>query len=205
MCYCTVVRSDSSLVFLKSTSAFSNINCSLAQRGWLWAPGSMCLKSSLVWQSLVCLVPGHFWVFKISVLEVCDGFFSLLNLNETNERLFSGRRQWRICVFTTVLPPDFSTALYPHFVFCCLSESKVNPPQSQQYRRFVPVLVYVHPYCAKAHLFQPCEGLQNMPYLSTEWIAHTTQTNWTVRVKRAQAWYGLPSVSAPLNTLSTCP
>ncbi len=40
-----------------------------------------------------------------------------------------------------------------------------------------------------------------MPCLSTEWSAYTSQTNWTLGVKRAQAWYRLPSVSAPLLTL----
>ncbi len=62
----------------------------------------------------------------------------------------------------------------------------------------VPVLVHVHPYQAEAHLFRQCQGQRSVPCLSTEWSAHTSHTNWPLGVKRAQAWYGLPSVSAPL-------
>ncbi len=92
---------------------------------------------------------------------------------------------------------DFSTAFYVDIICCCLPEFKVNPPQSQWCWCTVLVLVYVHPYCTKVHLFQPCQGRQSVPCLSTERSAHTSQTNWTSGVKRAQARYGLPSVSAP--------
>ncbi len=35
--------------------------------------------------------------------------------------------------------------------------------------------------------------------LDTERSAHTSQTNWTLGVRNAQAQYALPSVSAPLD------
>ncbi len=53
------------------------------------------------------------------------------------------------------------------------------------------------PNYAQAHLFQPGQGRLNNPSLSTARIAHTSQTNWALVVKRAQARFKVPSVSTP--------
>lgn len=58
----------------------------------------------------------------------------------------------------------------------------------------VLVLVHEQPYCAKAHLFQPCQGQESVSCLSMVRSAHYGQTNG---VKHAWARYELPSVSAP--------
>ncbi len=93
---------------------------------------------------------------------------------------------------------DFSTAFYADIVCCCLPEFMVNPSQTVT-AMLAPVLVLVHvlPYRTEVHLFQPCQGRKNVPCLSTERIANNSQANWTLGVKRAQVWYGLPSVSPP--------
>ncbi len=60
--------------------------------------------------------PEHAWM----IYRVQPTFFSSCNNIFT---LFSG-----ICDLKSVA--DFSTALYPDFVSCCLAEFKVNPPQT---------------------------------------------------------------------------
>ncbi len=77
----------------------------------------------------------------------------------------------------------------------CLNLRLILHKQSQQCR--CSMLVLVHPYCTEVHLFQPCQGRQSVPCLSTDRSAHTSQTNWTLAVKHSQARYGLPSVNAP--------
>ncbi len=62
------------------------------------------------------------------------------------------------------------------------------------------VLGHLHPYRTDVYLFQPCQSRQSVPCLSTEQSAHISQMNWTLEVERAQALYGLPSVSGPLAT-----
>ncbi len=91
-----------------------------------------------------------------------------------------------------IFPLLFIWTLYA--VVCLILRWILNK-HSQRYQRSVPV--HVHPYHAEVHLLQLCQGRQSLPCLSTEQSAHISQTNWTLGVKRAQAHYGLPSVSAP--------
>ncbi len=104
---------------------------------------------------------------------------------------------------------DFSTARCLDFVCCCLPEFKVNPPQTVT---AMSVLLA----CARACASVPCQSLpppagqgrQSVPCLGTERSAHTSHTNWTLWVKRAQALcYGLMFrlvVSGPVSlSLST--
>ncbi len=77
------------------------------------------------------------------------------------------------------------TDFFHCFICCCLNLKWILHKQSQWCRRSMPVLVHMHPYRAKAHLLQPCQGRQSVPCLGTERSAHTSQTNWTLGVKYA--------------------
>ncbi len=94
---------------------------------------------------------------------------------------------------------DISTALYSDFVCCCLPEFKVNPLQT------VTAMSALRA-CACACASVPCRsspfptvGRQSVLCLGTMRSAHTSQTSWTLGIKRAQARYGLPGVSVPLS------
>ncbi len=78
---------------------------------------------------------------------------------------------------------DFSTALYPDFAVVC-PNLRLHK-QSQRCRRSMLVLVHVHSYHPEADLFQAWQGHQRVPCLSMERSAHTSQTNWTLKVKPA--------------------
>ncbi len=108
----------------------------------------------------------------------CDPYFQKLNLQS--------KRQ------SQIFPPLFIWTL---FAAVCLNLRWILHRQSQRCRCSVLVLVHVCPHRTEAQLFQLCR--QSLPCLNMEPSANTSQTTWTLGVKRAQAWYRLPNVSAP--------
>ncbi len=89
---------------------------------------------------------------------------------------------------------DFSTALYLDFVYCChLNLRRILLKQPQRCQRSVPVLVHVHvhPYCAKAHFFQPYQDR-----LSVLWARYGALTLVKQTGLQGSNVLGLPSVRA---------
>ncbi len=83
---------------------------------------------------------------------------------------------------------------YYLYAVVCLNLRWILHKQSQRCWCSVPVLVHVHVhlYHAKIHLFQSCQGQQNVPCLDTVQSAYPSHTNWTLGIKRVFARYGMP-------------
>ncbi len=160
--------------------------CPLSPR-WHTLP---LLQSNCTWAHLSYLIYRAQPVFLLTFFSSFNNIF----------KLFSGSRDLQDgCRFFHCFYVDL-------YAVVCLKLGWILHKQSQWCQSVMPVLVHVHPYRSEVHLFQQCQGRQNMPCLSTKQSAHISQTNWTLGVKRAQALYGLPSVSAPLISFipSTC-
>lgn len=57
------------------------------------------------------------------------------------------------------------------------------------------VLSHEKLFCVEGHVFQLYQGPETVLRSRTVWSSCTSQTNWTLWVKHACVWYGLPSVT----------
>lgn len=137
----------------------------------------------VIWHTLDFMSP---W-FNILLVRRVDSFrYSTTGNNPANKCL-------------QVLVDFIHLAMY----VCIFPNSRHTIPASEQSRGMVTLIMCTMCTCncaltwesVEGHVFQLYQGPETVLRSSTVWSSCTSQTNWTLWIKHACIWYGLPSVS----------